>query len=699
MKNVGVLLAAVSVVLVTVFGISRCERVKEEKMLSHIENIDDLKNIFSSTPEQIAQLTDKYIEQTKEAINKIIAVPDDKRTFENTAFALDRLGRVSNLELFGASCAVLKEVSPDEAIRNASREALMKLSAFEVDWIGGNVELYKAFKAYAQGNAKNEKLREDQRYFIDETMKDFKRSGLELPTEQLEMVKKLQKELVDLSMKFSTNVASSNPTVEVDRADLAGLDDDFINSLKRTEDGKYVLQANMPTYQLVVEDCKVAQTRKKIFHAYWNRAYPINNKILEGVIAKRDELARLLGFKSYAHLNLDSKMLKSPEHVQQFLQNLLEKLNKKEQVEFELLVKDLPESVSLTSDGKIQQWDMRFTQNEYKKKHFDIDEAKLSEYFQLEHTLESMFSLYETFFGVRFEAVESNGGFWHPEVRLVKVIDASTNQLLSYLLLDLYPRANKYGHAAHFGVLTGIKTEKNGWPAVGFVVANFPKSTATKPSLLKLESVRTLFHEFGHAMHHILGRTRLASFGGTAVKRDFVEVPSQMLEEWLWDQEVLKMVSKHYQTGQSLSDEIIKKIQAFKKFDRGWFWQRQSLFALLSLAYFKEGAQKDLEKVWRQLEKTILRNTAPDPDNHHYASFGHLLGYGACYYSYIWSRVLSQDVFEHIDKDGLLRLDAGKRYVELVLNPGGSKDPNVLMRKFLGREPNDKAFCRTMGLN
>lgn len=699
MKSVGIVLVAVPVVLLMVFGISRCERIKEEKMLSHIQNIDDLKKIFSYSPEQIVQLTDKYIKQAREVVDTILAIPNEKRTFENTAKALDHLGLVSNLDLFAASCAVLKEVSPDEEIRNVCRDALMRISAFEVDWISSNVALYRAFKAYVQDNAKNELLREDQQYFIEETMKDFKRAGLELPDDQLEIVKNLKKELVDLSMQFSTNIASENPTVEVARAELDGLDEDFINSLERTENGNYILQVNMPTYLLVIETTNVAKTRKKVFHVFWNRAYPINVAILEAIIAKRDELAHLLGFESYAHLDIDSKMLRTPETVETFLEDLLKKLNQKEQKEFDLLTADLPESVLLTHDNKMFPWDIKFTQNEYKKKHFDVDEAKISEYFQLEQTLDSMFSLFSTFFGVRFESVETDGGFWHPEVKLVKVFDAHTNELLAYFLLDLYPRPNKYGHAAHFGILPGIKTEKGGWPAISFLIANFPKSTATKPSLLKLEEVRTLFHEFGHAMHHILGRAYLASLGGTAVKKDFVEVPSQMLEDWLWDTDVLKAVSKHYQTGEPLSDEVIKKIQSFKEFDRGQFWQRQSLYSLLSLAYFKEGAQKNLEKIWQDLQKSISHNVAIDPENHHYACFGHLLGYGACYYSYIWSRVLSQDIFDFINEKGLLRPDAGKRYVELILSPGGSKDPNIMMREFLGREPNDKAFCKAMGLN
>ena len=383
--------------------------------------------------------------------------------------------------------------------------------------------------------------------------------------------------------------------------------------------------------------------------------------------------------------------------VHKFLDDLLVKLNKKEQKEFEAFTKELPESVTLTKDGKFKPWDVRFVRNMYKKNHLAVDEKKLSEYFQLEHTLDSMFRLYENFFGVTFEPVKT-GGFWHPEVKLVKVTDADSGKLISYLLLDLHPRDNKYGHAAHFGLLPGFKENGQEWPAISFVVTNFPKSTKNKPSLLSRNQVSTLFHEFGHAMHHILGRTRLASFAGTATRTDFVEVPSQMLEDWLFDPEVLKLVSKHYKTGQPLSDEMIEKIIALKQFDRGSFWQRQALLSSIALDYFKEGSGKDLEKIWLELDEKITPNVAADSEVHHFASFGHLMGYGARYYSYIWSKVLALDVFNHLKERGLLRSDAGKRYVEFVLSRGGSKEPGELLRDFLEREPNDAAFLKSLGL-
>jgi len=699
MYKLGTIVGLVSIILVTIFGISRCDKkrgISEDIMFAQIKTVEDLKNLFPKTSEEIQKRVKNAIVATKQKIEELIAIPADQRTFENTAYALDRLTVDSDLEPVAAACAVLKEVSTDEVIRNSCRDALQAISEFEIDWISGNVRLYKAFKSYVENQSEHEDLRSDQSYFLQETMKSFRRSGLDLPAEQLENVKKIQKELVDLSLAFSGNISSDTSAIDVKRSELKGLEDEFIGALQKNEAGEIIIPANMPNYKMVMENCSVAGTRKKMYRTYRNRAYPVNVKILEKIISKRDELAKLLGFTSYAHLNLDSQMVKTPDRVQIFLRDLLKKLNKKEQLEFDVLSKELPESIAFTKNGKLNPWDVGFVHNSYKKEHLAVDEQKLSEYFQLENTLSAMFDLYETFFGVRFEPVQA-GGFWHSEVKLVKVFNAKTDKLISYLLLDLHPRPHKYSHAAHFGMISGIKDSD--LPAVGFVVANFPKSTANKPSLLLRSQVNTLFHEFGHAMHHILGRTHLESQAGTATTTDFVEVPSQMLEDWLWDADVLSKISKHYKTGKSIPREQIEKILALKTFDSGWFWQRQTFFALLSLSYFDAGRDKDIKKIFLDLERDIVRNVASDETTHFYASFGHLTGYGARYYGYIWSKVLSVDIFQTLNKSGILQSDAGKKYVETIVGQGGSKDPNEMIRDFLGREPNDVSFCKDMGLD
>lgn len=700
MKNASIVIVAFGVILFILFCISRCDRkplVKEKKMLAHINTIDDVKSLFPKTAQEIATLTERYIKEAQKNIEAIVAISADKRTFENTAWALDRATALADVYMFGGAVSVLKNVSPDAAVREAASKALAKISAFMVDWIFSNVALYKGFKAYAQGGAKTEQLDDEQQYFITETIEDFKRAGLDLPAEELEKVKKIKKELIDLGIAFSTNIANDKSSIQVSRDGLKGLDDDFIDNFKRSDDGFYILGVDYPTYLNVMENCSVSDTRKRMRHVYLNRAYPVNEQILKDIIAKRDELALLLGYKSFAHLSLASQMIKTPERAHTFLHDLLVKLNKKEQQEFDRLTGDLPESVRLTANGKMQPWDVGFAFNEYKKKHFSVDENKISEYFQLEDSIDGMFAIYQQFFGLRFEKVNADG-FWHKEVKAIKVYAEKSNDLLAYLLLDLHPRPNKYSHAACFDIVPAVDNGKKVRPAVTFVVANFPKSTETKPSLLKRSQVGTLFHEFGHAIHNILGRTRLASFSGTATKTDFVELPSQMLEEWLWDPQILKNLSKHYKTGEHLSDQLISNIVALKNFNIGWLWQRQTFLSSLSLEYYKGGKMNDLAGICYRLQADIQRNMEPDNQIHMYTSFGHLTGYNARYYGYVWSRVLAVDVFEQIKKLGLLSRAAGNRYVETILGKGGSKDPNELLKDFLGRESNDGAFIKNLEL-
>jgi len=722
MKKVGIVVSLFTISLLTLFGISRCDRVSrcdrmsrcdrkkdlyEDKMIANIKAVDDVAALFAKSAQEIEEKTKLYSDELKKLIADIIAVSDADRTFANTAQALDFASSIANIDIFTSACYVLKEVSPDAAIRAAASKAIMEISALGIDLISNNVQLYRAFKAYAEGNAKKENLATDQQYFVDETMADFKRAGLDLPDEQLELAKKIKKEIVDLSLQFDTNIAADDSHIIVERDALAGLDDDFIDSLKKTDlpgeverrrdDGKYKIGTDSPTYTNVMQNCTVEETRKQLFHVYQNKAYPVNESILQKIIALRDQLAKLIGYTSYAHLNLDDNMVKTPERTEKFLQDLLVKLDVKEQKEFDLLKADLPESVQLTEDGKLKPWDIRFVHTQYKKKNLAVDETKISEYFVLENTLDGMFEIFQTFFNLRFQIKETDS-FWHEEVKLVQIFDAHTDKLIAYLLLDLHPRPNKYQHAAHFGVLPATNYNGKHLPAVSFVVANFPKSTATKPSLLKRQQVNTLFHEFGHAMHSILGRTRIASFAGTHTKLDFVELPSQMLEEWLWDADILRGLSKHYKTGEPLPHEQIEKIIALKQFDTGYFWQRQSYLATVCLQYYKAGEQKDLHSIMISLYGDIIKNAAVYPESHFYTQFGHLTHYAAGYYSYIWSQMLTADVFEEIKKHGLLNPEIGKTYVDKILSYGGSKDPNELLKDFLGREPNDEAFIKSLGL-
>ena len=663
-----------------------------------IKTYQDIIPLFAKSVEEITTKTPAVIAQAQKIIDAIIAVPGEKRTFANTMKQYDILVSISDLAVWRSTLSILEMTHPDKAIRDAAHQALIDMNNFVVDAISANKALYQAIKTYAQTNAHKEKLSDEQRYFIKETVEGYERDGLGLPDAELDKVKALQKEIAELCLQYSANIAQDTNTITVKKEELAGLSDDFINALKKSEDGNYILGHDYPTRAEVMQNCAVTETRKKMYHLCNNIAYHANKQILQDIIAKRDQLAHILGFSSYAALDLANEMVKTPERAHMFLDQMAQKLQPKVEQELALLLKDLPESVTITAQGTINPWDLAYIKERYKEQHFTLDEREIAQYFPMEKTVKGLLDIYAQFFGLRFKELAVSG-LWHEEVSMLQINDATNDTLIGYILLDLYPRDNKYNHAANCDIIP-VTYDAQGSPNVGatFVVANFPKSTTDKPSLLKRADVVTFFHEFGHALHVLLGRTRLAAQAGTAVKRDFVELPSQMLEEWLEDKEILKQLSSHYKTGQPLPDDVIEKIIKLKQFDSGLMLNRQLLFANLSLAYFGPGAQKDVGAILYDLSESILSYLTWYPENHMYTSFGHLTGYGARYYGYLWSKVFALDIFAQIKKEGLLNPAAGKRYQAAVIGKGGSKDPNELLVDFLGREPNQEAFLQDMGL-
>ena len=650
---------------------------------------------FPKTVQEINERTESIIAQTRLAVDAIIAIPAAERTFDNTARALDTVGAHFNTQSSGIS--ILGQVSPDEALREAASQARVKIQQASID-IFRDIKLYNAFKAYYEGQATTEQLTSVERYFIDEEMKAYKQGGFDLPEDQRAQVAQLLKDLGQLSLTFGKNINSDASTISATQDELMGLDDHVLASLKHTEDGNYIVRVDTPTFQAVLEHCSVADTRKRMCQAFFNRAYPANIELLNTIIAKRDQLAQLLGYTSYAHLNIDDEMAQTPEKAEEFLWQLIEKGQKKADQEFERLKQDLPASVELSPDGKMYSWDGGFASAWYKKKHYQVDEREISEYFPMQQTIDRLLKIYETFFDVTMTK-EPIDCLWVKDLTLVKVYTKKDTQLLGYLILDLHPRPYKYSHACHMSISRALLTKDGARiPSLSVVLANFPEATDIKPALLPRSAVRTFFHEFGHAMHALLGATHLAAHSGTRVKTDFIEMPSQMLEEWLHDKEILKQVSGHYITGEPLPDSLIDIIIKLKNFGSGGFVLSQTHCALFALGCFGPGGCKDTDELLHNLHDKVIKNRVYDPATHFQASFGHLTGYGARYYGYMWSKVYALDLFEHIKKFGLLNPAIGTVYAEKVIGKGGSAHPMELLKDFLGREPNQEAFLKDLGL-
>lgn len=670
-------------------------------MLPHITTHDDIRQLFPSSAHDIEQRTEKAIVDARKAVNALIEVPGEWRTYENTVQALDRL--TNQLGITTSSIYALQYMSPDDAVRAQAQKALLQLQDFSIDMISNNISLYNAIKEYSthgdtQFKADKEALNAEEKKYLKETLDGFEKGGLGLPEAEQDVLKQIKKDLSKLSLEFSTNINNDASTITVTREELAGVNDLFIKYLKQDEQDNFIVGVDYPTYFTIMETCSNSATREKLWLAFNNRAYPANDAVLKKIIALRDQRAKMVGFASYAALEIDDEMAKTPARVHEFLNHLLAKTDVKMAQELDHLKKHLPEGVTLTKQGQFKPWDFGYTKAEYKRTYLAFDEEKLKEYFSMQHTIDQLLSIYEQFLGIEFRQEELNG-LWHEDVRYVAAY-TKDNCLLGHLLLDLYPRANKYGHACMMDIVPAVRTkEGDSCPPVIIVLANFSKPNSEQPSLLRHDDVKTFFHEFGHAMHGLFGATQMAGFSGTNVTRDFVEVPSQMLEEWMYDAAILKQISKHYITGEPLDDVTIAKIQEIRQFGSGHFVQRQVGLALLSLAYYGEGADKDTVKIKRDIFGRMQGKYFVADDREHFEnSFGHLMGYGARYYSYLWSKVFALDMFAHVKKHGLLNYEIGKQYIDKVIGKGGSIEPDVLLADFLGRQPTMDAFLKDLGL-
>ncbi len=668
--------------------------------LPKIQSVEDIIQFFPTKKMDLDARAVQAMNEATKSLETIYEIDPSKRTFDNTMTPFD--AAVARFNSMISLTQLLTLVSPDQELRKAAEEMLVKLQSFNIDHFSHNPQLYTACADYETrlkdpSFATQEALSKEKKYFVEQVMLDFRRNGLQLPPETQEKIKAIRKLLSEHELQFEQNISAEQRTLEVTREELAGWDDVSIDALKKSATGKYILPLDTPTNNKIFEECSVAATRKAYHDLFMNRAYPANEKELASIIDLRDQLAHLLGFPSYADLDTQNEMAKTPGTVTAFIDQVAPKAAVKVAEEMELLKKDLPEGVNLDKDGKFYPWDYTYVKNYYKKKYLAVDEALIAEYFPVAYTLPALLDIYQQFFGLKFKKVEDKHT-WHEDTQLLAVY--KDGMYRGTIILDIYPRPFKYTHACELTVIPPVRgSDGQINPALLTVVANFPSEKPGQPALLKRQDLIVFFHEFGHAIHAIMGATEIASFAGTNVKMDFVEMPSQMLENWMWDPVILKMVSSHYKTKEPLSIDLIEKIRALKSFDTGHFISGQLALASVALAYFLPGEHKDTAAIWKLNQQRFRGYLFFDKSSHHYAAFGHLANYGPKYYGYMWSQVYAADLFNYIKQFGLLNREIGERYTHEVIGKGGSQDPMELLVNFLGRKPNSEAFFKDLGID
>ncbi|KAL4213935.1 hypothetical protein AB4K20DRAFT_1889169 [Rhizopus microsporus] len=654
---------------------------------------------FGITAEQVAQITDEIIAAELAVNDQVAALKPEEQTYENIVVPL---ARISN-ELSGKAQLVssLSQFSPDAAIREASVEAETKVDQFYIEQSMRH-DLYTVVQSFISKTNLDQLDAEDAR-MLQKMEQNFRRNGLHLGQEQRDELKKLRKNLSELCIEFNKNYARENSTITFTKEELEGLDDDFLGGLKTTEENgvtKYVLTMKYPDYLPVMKLCKNEETRKR-----YNIAYTCRNKenvpLMEQAVKIRRQAAKLLGFKNHAAFVLDVKMAKTVEAVESFLNDLVSKLREPGQQEIERLKglkKVEKEARGEPFDGELNSWDTSYYERILLETDYAVDQEQIKKYFSLENTIQKMLEIYEKVLGLKFVKVPAEKAVvWHPDVQLFECWDAVEDQSFSgYMYLDLFPRDNKYPHAACFPLQPSyIATNGERVAPIAAMVANFTKPTADKPSLLKHDEVVTLFHELGHVMHHLCSRTKYARFHGTSVEGDFVEAPSQMLENWCYDPKSLKHISAHFETGEPIPDEIIQRIVKAKNVDAAIQNLRQLFFGIFDMTlHTSEDENLDSTKLYNDLRKKISLIEAPK-DTYGQAAFGHLMGgYDSGYYGYLWSKVFSSDMFYSKFEKNTLSPEAGYQYRKEILEKGSSRDGMDSLKAFLGREPSSDAFMR-----
>lgn len=641
--------------------------------------------------EDIAQATEEIQNRTQKSIDQIINIEDSKRTFDNTMLALDDL--YANFSDTYATIYLLSSTHTDSLIRATALESRVTLGQFSNE-INLNEDLYKATKNYSTSEeAKN--LKGYKAKFLKETIDDFERNGFALSSEKRKELKAINDEISKFGNKFNENISTYNDELIVSEEGVDGLPEDY-KKARRTEDGNYKIDMSYPSVIPFFKLSNSDKSRKELVMKYNNRAYPENIEVLQNLLKKRLEMAKLLGHSSYAAYRLQNRMAKNPETVWKFENSLKEELREKSQKDYDELLEI--KKTKIPGAQIINPWERSYYSNILKMEKYQLDGEEVKQYFALDDVLNGLFMITQTLFD--FEYIEvKDPSVWNEEVRMFEV--HQDGKLKGRFYLDLFPRDNKYGHAACFALRNGKMTAKGYKIPTASLVCNFPRPSEGNPSLMSHSQVNTFFHEFGHVLHHMSTTAALQSQSGTNVSRDFVEAPSQIFENWTWNYDALKLFAKHYETGEVLPKSLFDKMLAAKNVGSGMSASGQVFLGTYDMTlhdqYDPNGTETTtdvLKKV--QADISLIKYLE---GTHFQTAFGHLNGYGASYYGYLWSKVYAQDMFSVFEENGILDTNTGIRYRDIILASGSSKDELGLVREFLGREPNNKAFLRELGLD
>ncbi len=635
--------------------------------------------------EKLKAQSEKIIRDTEQRVQKIAQIPAQDRTFENTMQAIDEM--YSRIGQVFSTIYLLAYVLAEDEPRTEAQMQIAELDKF-ANALSLNEDLYRSVNEFSQTQEAKE-LSGYKKRFAEKSLKDFLRNGFALSAKRRADLKKLKDKISDLSLQFDTNIAEAEEFLIFSEAKVKGLPEDYLNT-RKTKDENYKITLDYPSYRPFMKNAENVEARKKLHHLFLNRAADKNQSLLKQILQLRKQMAELLGYKSYAEYAIEDKMAKSAGKVWNFEFKLEKAVRQK-------ALRDLAEIKTLHDSEIVQSYDAAFLTNKLLKEKYLVDEQQVKEFFPVDNVINGLFELSKTLFDVDFKQV-SNEKAWHQEVKVYEIYQ--TGKLKGRFFFDLFPRPKKFNHAAMFPMVSGRRVGEDYQLPVAALVTNFPKPSKEKPSLLPHNEVVTLFHEFGHLLHGLLTTAPLASMAGTSVARDFVETPSQLLENWAWNYDSLRKFAFHYKTKELLPKDLFDKMYAAKNVGSGLHILQQIFYGQLDM-FLHDKYDAKSEKTTTELVKEMQNRITLYPyleDTHFEASFGHLIGYAAGYYGYLWALVFSADIFSVFEEKAVLSPELGRKLEQKILSQGSSSDEYQLLTNFLGREPNNKAFLKSIGL-
>ncbi len=654
--------------------------------------------VFETSPAAMAEEMEMAITMADAALDRIAGLNPAEVDFDNTIRALDDMSYKA--DLVASRIYLMKETSQDESIREKGTELVKRFQ----DWAVGldyREDVYRSVKAYAESDPL---LEGEDRKLFQETMRDYKRAGLSLPEAERLEVESLRKELSKLSTDFDSNITKAKVSLQFSGKELEGVPASFLEAegIKTGEDA-FTVKANVTWHFMnVMENATLESTRQRMKEARYSLAREKNIDLLQSILQLRTTIAHKLGYTTWADYRTEVKMAGNGKTALNFLTELKEGLQPKFDAEMERY-RQLKVQETGDSEARIRLWDWRYYSNQLKKKDYDVDAEQLRVFFPYPQTLEGMFRIYQDMFGLRFLEMEPPYK-WVEGLELYAVTDASTGEPLGTFYLDMFPREGKFNHFAQFTIMAGKAFASGPYqrPCVA-LICNFPSPTSERPSLLSHNEVETLFHEFGHALHSILTRARHARFSGTSVPRDFVEAPSQMLENWVWDKEQLDSFAADYRdSSRKIPTTVLDQLKAARLATIGTHYRRQLSFGILDLELHSRSVNAAPLDVLNTSNQIISEVFLPVPESTAFAAyFGHLTGYDAGYYGYAWADAIAADMATVFEQSPLKFSDkeVAGRLRESIYAPGGSRDANELIRTFLGRETTIKPFLKSIGID